>query len=113
MRLWEIDCRFNLTTGVQATTYNAKFGFVSIPTLLDIKLSDDYDVIPYVSIGTEFMYPKDIIGQPLVLRYGAVSYDNWDFSLCGKFYPKVTDSNYKYQYEGHIFELEAKFMIFF
>ena len=113
MRLWDIDCRFNLTTGVQATTYNAKFGFVSIPTLLDIKLSDDYDDIPYVSIGTEFMYPKDIIGQPLVLRFGAVSYDNWDFSLCGKFYPKVTDSNYKYQYEGHIFELEAKFMIFF
>ena len=118
MRLWDIiDCRFNLTTGVQATTYNAKFGFVSIPTLLDINLSDDYDDIPYVSIGTEFMHPKDIIGQPLVLRFGVVSYYNWDynwdFSLCGKFYPKVTDSNYKYQYEGHIFELEAKFMIFF
>ena len=87
-RLWMNDCLFNITTGLQLTTYEFELGQFSIPALLNIRLWEtNGDSITYLGVGTDIVsnvFDEKIKGT-ILLQFGWM-WDSAEFCLGGKIY---------------------------
>lgn len=117
LRLWDYTSLFNLTTGVQLTTYEAELGHLAIPAILNIRVFDIFEnAIPYIGIGTEvvswFWYER--MKYPAILQFG-IAHDHSEFCISSKLYHSHNlsqlfwDGDYKY-YFG---EVELRFTFYF